>query len=282
VPPITSSLQAFLSSVRTNRQVATWAVQGIEPATLGSGPSGARRAARTNLPIGRERRGRRTEKLTAREQGDRIFRSALIFVSAAAFLLAGFAYGGGLIGLWDPLEPRDSDSAPAVRVLQRRDSDAASRVPPVLRLKPSPPLPVRLALLIALTSSALAFLPGLASRSARLLTNYAWSHGARVSHAGAGRARPPWASPAVSANLSVSRAPPPQTKPKRFSRSPVVRQRVPRAGLLGLRHAFARVMLRAASIPPLLHKTAEVIAVVGLGLVLGATIGRILLALYGS
>jgi hypothetical protein len=235
-------------------------------------------------------------------QGDRILRSALIFVSAAAFLLAGFTYGGGLIGLWDPLEPRDSGSALADRVLPLGDSDAASRVPPVLRPKPSPPMPVRLALLIALSSSALAFLPLLGSSLARLLANFAWPHGRRLSHAGAGRARPPWASPAVAANLGVSRAPPPQTapkpKPKRFSRQPVVTPRVSRAkaflrspprlvgrgrpGLPRLRHAFARVMLREGSSHPLLRKTAEVIAVVGLGLVLGATIGGILLELYGS
>jgi hypothetical protein len=161
-------------------------------------------------------------------------------------------------------------------------------------------MPVRLALLIALSSSALAFLPLLGSSLARLLADFAWPHGARLSHAGAGRARPPWASPAVAANLGVSRAPPPQTapKPKRFSRQPVVRPRVSRAmaflrsppRLVGrgrpgpprLRHAFARVMLREASTRPLLRKTAEVIAVVGLGLVLGATIGGILLELYGS
>jgi hypothetical protein len=69
---------------------------------------------------------------------------------------------------------------------------------------------------------------------------------------GAGRARGAVGLPAVSANLGVSRALPAQTKPKRFSRSPVVRARV----------------------------FAETIAVVGLGVVLGVTIG-ILAALYG-
>jgi hypothetical protein len=203
-------------------------------------------------------------------RGTRILRSALTFVSAAAFLLAGFTYAGGLIGVWDPLKPRDSGSALAVRVLQRRDSDAASRVRPVLRPKPSPPVPLRLALMIALTSSALAFLPILGSRFARLLGNHAWSHGARLSRAGAGSARPPWASPATSAKFGVSRAPPPQTKPRRFSRSPVVRP-----------HTFASVMLREASIRSLLHKTAEGVVLVGLSLVLGAAIG-ILAALYGG
>jgi hypothetical protein len=207
-------------------------------------------------------------------RGDRILRSALIFVSAAAFLLAGFAYGGGLIGLWDSLEPRDSGSALADRGLQRRDSDAVSRVPPVPHPRPSPPMPVRLALLIALTSSALAVLPMLGSRLARLLANYAWSHGARRPRAGAGRARSAWASPALSANLGVSRAPPPPTKPQRFSRSPVVRPRVSRAGP-------SRVMLREASIRSLLHKTAEVIAMVALGLGLGVATA-ILARLFGS
>lgn len=209
--------------------------------------------------------------------GDRILRSALIFVSAAAFLLAGFSYAGGLIGLWDPLEPPDSDSAQAVRVLQRHDSDAASRVPPVLRPKPSSPMRVRWALLIALTSSALAFLPMLGSRLARLLADYAWSHGAGLWRAGAGRARPPWASPAVPANLGLSRAPPPQTKPKRFSRSPVVRRRVPRPGAF-LRSPSPLVGLDRAALLGLRHA----FAVVGLGLLLGATIGGILAALYGS
>jgi hypothetical protein len=187
-----------------------------------------------------------------------------------AFLLAGFTYGGGLIGVWDPLKPRDSGSALAVRVLQRRDSDAASRARPVLHPKPSSPVPLRLALMIALASSALAFLPILGSRFARLLGNYAWSHGTRLSRAGAGPARTPWASPATSANLDVSRAPPPQTKPRRFSRLPVVR-----------RHTFARVMLREASVRSLLYKTAEGAALVGLSLVLGVAIG-ILATLYGG
>jgi hypothetical protein len=133
-------------------------------------------------------------------------------------------------------------------------------------------MPVRLALLIALTSSALALLPILGSRLARLLADYAWSHGARRSRAGAGRARPAWASPAVSADLGVSPAPPPQTKRKRFSRSPVVRPRVSPAG----------ASLRSPSrLVGLLHKTGEVVVVVGLGLVLGAAIG-ILALLYGS
>jgi hypothetical protein len=133
-------------------------------------------------------------------------------------------------------------------------------------------MPVRLALLIALTSAALAVLPTLGSRLARLLANYAWSHGARRPRAGAGRARSAWASPALSANLGVSRAPPPP-KPKRFSRSPMVRPRVSRAGA-------SRAMFRGASIRSLLHKTAEVIAMVALGLVLGAAT-VILARLYG-
>jgi hypothetical protein len=203
-------------------------------------------------------------------RGTRILRSALTFVSAAAFLLAGFTYAGDLIGVWDPLKPRDSGSSLAVRALQRGDSDAATRARPVLRPKPSSPVPLRSALLIALASSALAFLPILGSRLVRLLTHYAWSHGTRLSCAGAGPARPPWASPAKSANLDVSRAPPPQTKPRRFSRSPVVRP-----------HTFASVMLREASIRSLLHETAEGVVLVGLSLVLGAAIG-ILAALYGG
>ena len=136
---------------------------------------------------------------------------------------------------------------------QRGDAEAALRAPRVLYPKSSSPVPVRLALLIALISSALAFLPIVGSRLARLLPDHAWSHGARLSPPGAGRARGAVGLPAVSANLGVSRALPAQTKPKRFSRSPVVRARV----------------------------FGEAIAVVGLGVVLGVTIG-ILAALYGS
>ena len=204
-----------------------------------------------------------------------------------AFLLAGFAYGGGFIGLWDPLEPRKPGSAGEVRELLRRDSDAASRAPLVVPRKPSPPVPMRWALLIALTSSALVFLPILGSRLARLRANYAWSHGNQLSRAGPGLVRTPLASPAAAANLGVSRAPPLQTKskpkrkPARFLRSPMVRARVPRAGLRSLRRVFAWVMPPKA-IRSLLHKTWEVVAVVGLGLLVGATIGGILLALYGS
>jgi hypothetical protein len=156
---------------------------------------------------------------------------------------------------------------------------------------------VRLALLIALTSSALALLPILGLRLASLLANYAWSHGSRLSRARVGRAQVPWCSPAVSANPGVSRAPPAQTRPKRSSPLPVVRARVFRVGTsvrslsrlaglarawpLGLPQAFVRVMLPVASIRSALRETREVIAVVGLCTVLAVTIG-ILAALYGS
>jgi hypothetical protein len=228
----------------------------------------ARRTPRTNLPIRRERRAPRTEKLTSTGIG-----------GPDSQIRAHIRLGRGFSARWLCLWGRShwclgSSQASrfwfrAVRVLQRRDSDAASRARPVLRPKPSSPVPLRLALMIALTSSALALLPILGSRLARLLGNYLLSHGARLSRAGAGLARPPWASPATSANLGVSRALPPQTKPRRFSRSPAWRL------------TFARVMLREASIRSLLYKTAEGAVLVGLSLVLGAAIG-ILAALYGG
>ena len=98
-----------------------------------------------------------------------MLRSALTIVSAAALLLAGFTFAGRVIGLWDPVEPGDSGALP-VRVLDRPDFDAASRaVPPVVvQSKPSPPVSLRLALLIGLACLALSVLPVLARLPRRL------------------------------------------------------------------------------------------------------------------
>ena len=89
-------------------------------------------------------------------------RSALIIVAAASLLLAGFTFAGGLIGLWNPLEPGDS-GVPYVRGLDRPDSDGAPRpiAPAVAYSKPGPPVSVRLALLVALASLSLSVLPTL-------------------------------------------------------------------------------------------------------------------------
>lgn len=152
-----------------------------------------------------------------------MLRSALTFVSAAALLLAGFTFAGHVIGLWDPVEPGDSGVGP-VRVLDRPDFDAATRaIPPVgVHPTPSPPVSVRLALLIALASLALSVLPTLA-RLPRRLEDYAWSLRKRVSRTSTGRANVLFASQ-LAGNLGPSRAPPAQQTLKEFP-SPSLRSR---------------------------------------------------------
>ncbi len=152
-----------------------------------------------------------------------MLRSALTFVSAAALLLAGFTFAGRVIGLWDPVEPGDSGGSP-VRVLDRPDFDAASRaVPPVVvHSKPSPPVSLRLALLIALVCLALSVLPTLA-RLPRRLEDSAWSPRKRVSRTSTGRANPLFASQ-LGGNLGLSRAPPAQQSLKELP-SPLLRSR---------------------------------------------------------
>lgn len=140
-----------------------------------------------------------------------MLRSALTFVSAAALLLAGFTFAGRVIGLWDPVEPGGSGGLP-VRVLDRPDFDAASRaIPPVtVHSKPSPPVSLRLALLIALACLALSVLPTLA-RLPRRLEDHAWSFRQQGFRTSTVRANVLLASQPAG-NLGLSRAPPaPQT-----------------------------------------------------------------------
>jgi hypothetical protein len=97
------------------------------------------------LAIGMKHGGARTEKLGA-GLGIEILRPALTLVAAVAVLLAGFTLAGNVVDLWDPVES-GPPSAP----------------------KPSPPISVRLALVIALASSILIVLPGCGRRLARRL-----------------------------------------------------------------------------------------------------------------
>jgi hypothetical protein len=95
-------------------------------------------------------------------------RPALTLVAAVAVLLAGFTLAGDVVGLWDPVEPQGGDFG-AHLAPDRRGSDAVSRAIPASAQKPSPPISVRLALLIAFASSALIVLPSCGRRLARRL-----------------------------------------------------------------------------------------------------------------
>ncbi len=186
-------------------------------------------------------------------------RSALIIVAAASLLLAGFTFAGGLIGLWNPLEPGES-VVPSVRGLDRPDSDGASRpiAPTVAYSKPGPPVSMRLALLVALASLSLSVLPTL-WRLPRRLEDYAWSVRNRIPRTSLARANVPVASELVG-TPGLSRAPPPQptlreprSRPLSSPFSALTRgKNVGRPHLaghirrLGPRRAFAR---RAASPP---------------------------------
>lgn len=162
-----------------------------------------------------------------------MLRSALTFVSAAALLLAGFTFAGRVIGLWDPVEPGDSGGLP-VRVLDRPDFDAASRVipPVVVHSKPSPPVSLRLALLIALVCLALSVLPSLA-RLPRRLEDSAWLPRKRVSRTSTGRANVLFASQ-LGGNLGLSRAPPAQQSLKELPSPPLRSRRSAAARLKNL------------------------------------------------
>jgi hypothetical protein len=111
--------------------------------------------------------GARTEKLGA-GLGIEILRPALTLVAAVAFLLAGFTLAGNAVDLWDPVESRGGDFG-ARLAPDRRGSDAVSRSVPPSAQKPSPPISVRLALLIALASSILIVLPSYGRRLGRRL-----------------------------------------------------------------------------------------------------------------
>jgi len=105
-----------------------------------------------------------------REVGIGILRSALIFVSAVAFLLAGFNVAGNAIGLWDPLKPRGTDASlaarpPGVRARHVGDPGSGARTIDLARRTPHSPVSVHLALLIAFASLGLALLPTVSPRS---------------------------------------------------------------------------------------------------------------------
>ncbi|CAN5288265.1 hypothetical protein BH18ACT14_BH18ACT14_10500 [soil metagenome] len=119
----------------------------------------------------------------------------------------------------DSVEPGVSGGLPA-RVLDRPDFDPASRVvPPVVaHSKPSPPVSLRLALLIALVCLALSILPTLA-RLPRRLEDHAWSRRKRASRTG--HAHVLFAAQ-LEGNLGLSRAPPAQQTLKEFP-SPALR-----------------------------------------------------------
>ena len=162
-----------------------------------------------------------------------MLRSALTIVSATALLLAGFTFAGRVIGLWDPVEPGDSGGLP-VRVLDRPDFDAASRaIPPVVvHSKPSPPVSLRSALLIALACLTLSVLPTLA-RLPRRLEDSAWSLRKRVSRTSTERANVLFASQ-LGGNLGLSRAPPAQQSLKELPSPPLRSRRSTAARLKNL------------------------------------------------
>jgi hypothetical protein len=95
-------------------------------------------------------------------------RPALTLVAAVAVLLAGFTFAGDVVGLWDPVEPQGGDFG-ARLAPDGRGSDAVSRAIPASAQKLSPPISVRLALLIAFASSVLIVLPSCGRRLARRL-----------------------------------------------------------------------------------------------------------------
>jgi hypothetical protein len=201
-------------------------------------------------------------------------RSALIIVAAASLLLAGFTFAGGLIGLWNPLEPGDS-GVPSVRALDRPDSDPASRpiAPAVAYSKPGPPVSMRLALLVALASLGLSVLPTL-WRLPRRLEDYAWSVRKRIPRIRTGRAMAVPVASELAGTLGLSRAPPPQPtlqEPRSWPLSSRFSARLKNVGRPhiaghirrpGARRAFARpaVSPPASVIPPGRPRSREVFA----------------------
>jgi hypothetical protein len=89
-------------------------------------------------------------------------------VAAVAVLLAGFTFAGNVMGLWDPVKPQGGDFG-ARLAPDHPGSDAFSRAIPTSAQKPSPPISVRSALLIALASSVLIVLLNCGRRLARRL-----------------------------------------------------------------------------------------------------------------
>jgi hypothetical protein len=114
------------------------------------------------------------------------------------------------LGVWDPVEARGADSR-AGRLGDRGDSDAGSRaIRPAVNSKPSPPIPLRLAFLVALASLALRILSGGGLRLARRLEDYAWSRRQRRRRTSIRQANA-LPAPQREGNLAVRRAPPPPT-----------------------------------------------------------------------
>jgi len=232
-------------------------------------------------------------------------------------LLAGFTFAGRVLGLWEPVAPPEADSS-AVPVLERRDSHAGSRAirAAVVHSKPSPPVSVRLALLIALGAFALRVVPTCCLWLVRQLEDYAWSLRERVSRTSTGRANLAFASQ-PGRNLGRGRAPPPLKNLKEFTSSPPnpsvspvarpenlarspsavrnVRTRVRRAGArtpLAVRVIrLERPRLRRASAGPtpvrktsvraFLYKFRDDVVIVTLAVILAVTVG-ILMGFYAS
>jgi hypothetical protein len=225
---------------------------------------------------------------TKRLGGSKILRSALSFVSAAALLLAGFTLAGRALSLWEPVDRPDTDSS-AVPVLERRDSDAASRAmpPAVVHSKPSPPVSVRSALLIALGAFALRVFPTRCLWLVRQLEDFAWSLRERVSRMSGGRANLAFASqPGTS--LGRGRAPPPLKKLKDFTGSlpkprvsAVARRENPRRPPAGVRTERTRGRRAETSVRAFLFEFRDDVLIVTLAVILAVTVG-ILTALYAG
>lgn len=234
-------------------------------------------------------------------------------------MLAGFTLTGGELGLWEPVNPLGDDPSGAP-MLERRDSNAASGTTPpaVVHSKPSPPVSVRLALLIALGAFALRVLPPRCLWLLRQLEDYAWSLRERGSRPGTGRANLAFASQ-PGTNLGRSGAPPPLKKPKEYKSSPPkprisavarpenlwrspsgvrnVRTRVRRACARTtfplavrvihrerprLRRAFAGpTPVRKTSVRAFLYEFRDDVVIVTLAVILAATVG-VLTVLYAS
>jgi hypothetical protein len=95
-------------------------------------------------------------------------RSALTLIAAVAVLLAGLTFAGNVVGLWDPVEPASGHVGAGLGP-DRRGSDAVPRAIPASAQKPSPPISVQSAVLIALVSLLLMVLPSCGRRLARRL-----------------------------------------------------------------------------------------------------------------
>lgn len=233
-------------------------------------------------------------------------------------MLAGFTLTGRVLGLWEPVNRLGSDSS-GVPMLEHRDSEASRAIPAaVVHSKPSPPVSVRLALLIALGAFALRVVPTCCLWLLRQLEDFAWSLRERVSRTSTRRGNLAFASQ-PGTNLGRGRAPPPLKKLKEFTSSP----RKPRASAVarpenlsrspsgvrnvrtGVRRAGARTTLplpvrvirlerprlrrafagptpvRKTSVRTFLYEFHDDVVIVTLAVILAVTVG-ILTALYAS